>query len=161
MQTPIQEATTEEGNDSLLDEAADFQQTSKTAKNLTPQEHELVKLLYNEYREIQVRLREKLQETYGIKDLDRIKHQLLVLRTSKVQLGHLIRIIRSQEYQRVSEDFRELESLKKLPVFNLIKDELFQLREKKGSPKQTIDTKTLTTLKILKGGYKNVEYGHV
>ena len=78
-----------------------------------------------------------------------------------MQLGNLIRLIRNQEYYRVSEDFRELEALKKLSFFNPVKDELTALRERKGSPKQSIDMKTLTTQKILKGGYKNTEYGHV
>lgn len=51
--------------------------------------------------------------------------------------------------------------LKKRQFFAHIKEEITAIKQK-GSPRaKIVDPKALTTLKILKGGYRNLDYEHV
>lgn len=87
------------------------------SKVLTVQEEDLLKVLYARYQEISVRLNELVNQQYGIREIERLNHNILASRSQKIQVGFLIRMIKMQEYFKISDDMKEIEALKKMTTF--------------------------------------------
>lgn len=69
---------------------------------------------------------------YGIKEIEHLNFSIIMLRSQKIQIGNVIRIIKHQDYEKLSEDLRELDTLKKMhPFYEELKADLERFRERK------------------------------
>lgn len=69
--------------------------------------------------------------------------------------------MRNRDYHKLGDDLKELGSLSKRQFFGHIKEEIVAIRQQSTSKSKIVDPKALTTLKILQGGYRNLDYKHV
>lgn len=69
--------------------------------------------------------------------------------------------MRNRDYHKLGDDLKVLDSLRKRQFFGHIKEEIVAIRQQSASKSKIVDPKALTTLKILRGGYRNLDYEHV
>ena len=81
----------------------------------------------------------------------------------KIQIGLLMRAVKSQDYSKISDDFREVEVVTKMTkLWPIIEKPIRELlAQYKQSKKPSQDLKAIINDKLTKGGYKNELYANV
>ena len=86
--------------------------------------------LNEKYIEVSMQYKSAVNEKYNIMDFNKHNSKISFIRSQKIMLGFLIRVIKSQEYMKLSSDLKEVEVLRKmLPYFEEMKEELGKKRK--------------------------------
>lgn len=61
-----------------------------------------------------MRLGELVNQSYGIKEIEQLNAQIHATRVKKIHVGLLMRAVKSQDYSKISEDFKEVDAVTKM-----------------------------------------------
>jgi predicted nuclease with TOPRIM domain len=91
-----------------------YDSLEKTRHKLSEIEENICKQLQEKYNQIQTRLGELVNQRYGIKEIEQLNAQIHASRVKKIHVGLLMRAVKSQDYSKISEDFKEVEAVTKM-----------------------------------------------
>ena len=91
-----------------------YDSLEKTRHKLSEIEEDICKQLQEKYNQIQTKLGELVNQRYGIKEIEQLNAQIHASRVKKIHVGLLMRAIKSQDYSKISEDFKEVEAVTKM-----------------------------------------------
>jgi predicted nuclease with TOPRIM domain len=91
-----------------------YDSLEKTRHKLSEIEEDICKKLQDKYNQIQTRLGELVNQRYGIKEIEQLNAQIHASRVKKIHVGLLMRAVKSQDYSKISEDFKEVEAVTKM-----------------------------------------------
>jgi predicted nuclease with TOPRIM domain len=91
-----------------------YDSLEKTRHKLSEIEEDICKQLQDKYNQIQSRLGELVNQRYGIKEIEQLNAQIHASRVKKIHVGLLMRAVKSQDYSKISEDFKEVEAVTKM-----------------------------------------------
>ena len=110
-----------------------------------------------------MKLGELVNQSYGIKEIEQLNSQIHANRVKKIHVGLLMRAVKSQDYSKISGDFKEVEAVTKMTqIWGSIGKPLQELLiNYKESKKPLQDLKAIINEKLTNGGYKNEMYAKV
>jgi len=91
-----------------------YDNLEKPRHKLSEIEEDICKQLQDKYNQIQLRLGELVNQRYGIKEIEQLNSQIHASRVKKIHVGLLMRAVKSQDYSKISEDFKEVEAVTKM-----------------------------------------------